>query len=122
MLDCLDMEASCLPRPRSQLLPSSLRSPPLHGACITQGFVSGDSKLPAHCPHAPAFHLGHSTSQPTCQMTSQGETWERKEVPGVEQGWKGSHSFFSRAPWTWPLRGAIAGEVKEGKNSWVAKH
>ena len=71
MLSCLAVEAACLPRPRRQPLPRSLRSPPLHGACITRCFVSGDSKPPAHCPHVPAFQPWSHPSQPTWPKASQ---------------------------------------------------
>lgn len=80
MLCCLAVEAASLPRLRSQPLPSSLRSPPLHGTCIAQGFVSGDSKLPVPCSHAPA-------PQPRLDYLTR---WQAKEKPGKQKrflGW-----------------------------------
>lgn len=71
MLGCLAVEAAYLPRPRSQPLPNSLRNPPLHASL--RALCLGTQSCQLTAPHAPASHLGHSPSQPTCQMACQGE-------------------------------------------------
>lgn len=119
MPGCPTVEAACLPRPRSRPLPSSLRSPLLHEACITQGFASGNSKPPAHYLHAPAFQLSNSPDQPTWpkdkpvrKLRKERDTWSGTRLRG--------NPFL-------PLRGSLdlaskkgrVGERKVGKSPWV---
>lgn len=71
MLGGPTVEAACLPRPRHKPLPSSLRSSPLPGTYITQGFPSGDPKPPTSSPPSRTASRPWLQSQPACLARGQ---------------------------------------------------
>lgn len=107
ILGCLAVEAARLPRLRSQPLPSSLGSPPLHGTHTAQDFVSRDPESPAHHPHAPAS-WPCSQSQPTYLARGQAKWKLGRDKRYLGQGRVEGNPFL-------PLQGSLDLVSKRGQ-------